>query len=76
MEFLLQNPHYLTILGLLITLTGIYKLHLAIKFDNTSKVTFHNKESHDAAIIDFYQAKSGLRYTLYGFLIQALTVIF
>ncbi len=76
MKFLLQNPQYLTILGLLITLSGIYKLHLAIKYDNTSKITFHNKEPQEAAIIDFYQAKSGLRYTLYGFLIQALSVIF
>jgi hypothetical protein len=76
MDFLFQNPRYLTIFGLLITLSGIYKLHLAVRVDNARKITFHTKELHDAAIIDFYQAKLGLRYTVYGFLIQVLAVLF
>jgi len=67
---------YVTILGLLTTLTGVYKLHLSVKPDMASEVTFHAKKPHDAGIIDFYKAREGLRYTIYGFLIQATTILF
>jgi hypothetical protein len=63
------------ILGLLTTLAGVYKLHLSVKPDKTSEVTFHTKKPHEAGIIDFYRAREGLRYTIYGFLIQAMTIL-
>ncbi|MBN3040605.1 MAG: hypothetical protein JW867_05715 [Candidatus Omnitrophica bacterium] len=75
MDIILNNLQYLTFLGLLITLTGIYKIHRAVRYNPATKITFHTKEPHDAAIIDFYQARIGLRYTIYGFLIQMITTV-
>ena len=75
MQVLVDYSQYLTILGLLVTLTGVYKLHHAVKPDSAAAVTFHTKEPHDAAIIDFYEARQGLRYTVYGFLIQTVTIL-
>lgn len=66
---------YIMILGLLTTLTGVYKLHLSVKPDMASEVAFQTKKPHEAGIIDFYQARQGLRYTIYGFLIQATAVL-
>ena len=68
-------PQYVTILGLLITLTGVHKLHRAVKRDASAKVAFKTHEIHDAGIIDFYLARQGLRYTIYGFLLQTITII-
>ena len=75
MSILIPFKQYITILGLLTTLVGVYKLHLSVKPDSTSEVTFHAKKPHQAGIIDFYRAREGLRYTIYGFLIQATTIL-
>ena len=76
MDNVIDYSTYLTILGLLTTLTGIYKLHHSVKTNPATEITYHAKEPRDAAIIDYHQARSGLRFTIYGFLIQMLTVIF
>ncbi len=75
MNPIINFSQYITILGLIITLSGVHKLHQAVRANPAVEIKYHTKQAHDAAIIDFYQAREGLRYTIYGFLIQMLTVI-
>ena len=66
---------YIIILGFAISLNGIHRFYQAIKVDPQREIVVHQKDSHQGAIIDFVEARTALRFLVYGFLIQAASLV-
>lgn len=65
----------LTTLGFLVTITGIYKIHHAIKPESKTYILSPGEKPFVGAVIDHKNAREGIRFVLYGFVIQALKLI-
>jgi hypothetical protein len=65
----------ITTLGFLIIVTGIYKIYRAIKPESKTYILSPGEEPFIGAIIDHRLAREGIRFLIYGFLIQTLKLI-
>lgn len=65
----------ITTLGFLIMATGIYKIYRAIKPDSKTYILSPEEEPFIGAVINHKSAQEGMRFLIYGFLIQALKLI-
>lgn len=65
----------LTTLGFLIIITGVYKMYHAIKPESKTYILSPGEEPFIGAIIEQKLAREGVRFLIYGLLVQALKLI-
>ncbi|MBN3040607.1 MAG: hypothetical protein JW867_05725 [Candidatus Omnitrophica bacterium] len=66
----------ITILGFSITLCGIHKVYCSIKPETKRYEAGPDGKDFEGALIEQKLAKEGIRFVIYGFLIQALSLIY
>jgi hypothetical protein len=68
-------PRFITILGFLMIIVGIHKVYCAVKPDSKTYIVDPGREPFEGAVIDFKVARQGIRFVVYGFLIQVLQLM-
>ncbi len=63
------------IFGLLVSLTGVYKLYCSIKPDTNVYSAAPGEKPLSQASLDYDMAKEGVRYIIYGLLTQMIIII-
>ena len=66
---------FITILGFLVIIAGIHKVYCAVKPDSKTYIVDPGREPFEGAVIDFQTARQGIRFVVYGFLIQVLQLM-
>ena len=65
----------MTVLGSLVIITGIHKLYCSIKPESERYVASPDEEPFEGAVVDNKLSKSGIRFIIYGFLIQLIRLV-
>jgi len=65
----------ITTLGFLVIVTGIYKIYHAIQPESKTYILAPGEKPFVGAVVDHKRAREGVRFVLYGFIIQTFKLI-